>query len=76
MGRQVAITHDVYSIEQLATVSLDGHHKPPIVLTPELREELERRGGTAGYLTRETPPGLRVLAGFDAVILSTDNQMI
>jgi hypothetical protein len=65
-----------FSISQTQTISFDGVRPPNIELTDDLRAALDARGGTAGFVAGEPPPGLEVPDIFDALILSTDNEMI
>lgn len=78
MGHLLTTTHDLhpYCIDQLATVALGAGHRPIIPLTAELTRTLDERGGTAGFTTDDPPPGLPVLPGYDALILSTDNAIV
>ncbi len=65
-----------FSICQTQTVSFDGVHPPNIELTGDLRAALDARGGAAGFIASDPPPGLEVPEYVDALILSTDNEMI
>lgn len=65
-----------FAIDQTQTVSFDGVRPPNIELTDELRAALGMRGGTAGLIASDPPPGLEAPDHFDALILSTDNEMI
>ena len=65
-----------FAIDQTQTVSFDGVRPPNIELTDELRAALEMRGGTAGFIGSDPPPGLEAPDHFDALILSTDNEMV
>ena len=75
MGSVLAAKAEAFCIDQLATVSLGGDDTPAYALTPELAASLAPFDGTAGFLVEETPPGMRVITGFDAAILSTDNAV-
>lgn len=78
MGHLLTANHgiDPYCIDQLATVALAPGHQPDIPLTPELTRTLDERGGTAGFTADDPPPGLPVIPGYHAFILSTDNTMV
>jgi hypothetical protein len=65
-----------FSIDQTDTVSFDGVRRPNIELTDELRATLDALGGTAGFVSSDPPPRLEVPEHHDALILSTDNEMI
>jgi hypothetical protein len=65
-----------FSIDQTKTISFAPGHQPCIELTDELRRELAARGGTSGFVAADPPPGLEVPDHCDALILSTDNEMI
>lgn len=64
-----------YSIDQTATVSFASGHPPNIELNDDLRRTLDGLGGTAGFVAADPPPGLEVPDYYDALILSTDNDM-
>lgn len=65
-----------FSIDQTATIAFAPGHKANIELTDDLRAAVEARGGTAGFIAGDPPPGLEVPHYFDALILSTDNVMV
>jgi hypothetical protein len=65
-----------FAIDQTATISFAPGHAPNIELTDDLRTALETRGGTAGFLAGDSPEDLAVPDHFDALILSTDNEMV
>jgi hypothetical protein len=65
-----------FSIDQTATIAFAPGHKANIELTDDLRATVEARGGTAGFIAGDAPPGLEVPDYFDAMILSTDNEMV
>ena len=65
-----------FSIDQTATISFAPGHRANIELTDDLRATLDDRGGTAGFLAGDHPRGLEVPDHFDALILSTDNEMV
>ena len=65
-----------FSIDQTETVSFGGKRRPNIELTDELRATLDALGGTAGFIAGDEPPGLLVPDHHDALILSTDNDMV
>jgi hypothetical protein len=65
-----------FSIDQTSTISFASAHAPNIELTDDLRSALDARGGTAGFLAGNPPTGLEVPDHFDALILSTDNEMV
>jgi len=76
MGVHVAERARAYSIDQLGTVSLGPENPPAFELTPELIEQLDALGGTAGFTRDEPVDGMTVVDGYDAVILSTDNDVL
>jgi hypothetical protein len=65
-----------FSIDQTSTISFAPGDRPNIELAPDLRAALDARGGTAGFIASDPPPGMEVPDHFDALILSTDNVMI
>jgi hypothetical protein len=65
-----------FAIDQTQTISFNFDGRSNIQLTDDLRAALDLRGGTAGFLASDPPPGLEVPDHFDALILSTDNEMI
>jgi hypothetical protein len=67
---------DQFSIDQTETISFTPGHRPYLELTDELRRELAVRGGTSGFVAADPPPGLVVPDHVDALILSTDNEMV
>jgi hypothetical protein len=66
---------EAFAIDQLATVSLAPDDTPIYPVTSELRAILDERGGTVGFLCDDPPAGFVVPAGWDALILSTDNAV-
>jgi hypothetical protein len=64
-----------FCIDQLPTVALAPQHRPDIELTSELTLTLAEHGGTAGFNRSTPPPGYWVPPYYDALILSTDNDM-
>lgn len=76
MGSLVAAQIATFCIDQIVTVSLAEGHMPAYPMTPALGELLDARGGTAGFLVDETPHGMRVIRGYDAALLSTDNAVL
>jgi hypothetical protein len=65
-----------FSIDQTSTISFVAGHQPNIELTDDLRATLDARGGTAGFIAGEPPAGWDVPDYCDALILSTDNEMV
>ena len=65
-----------FCISQTETVAFAPGHRPYIELNDALRHTLDGFGGTAGFVRSDPPPGLEVLDHFDALILSTDNEMV
>jgi hypothetical protein len=65
-----------FSIDQTATIPFAPGHGPNIELTDGLRATIDARGGTAGFIAGDAPPGLEVPDHFDALILSTGNEMV
>ncbi len=67
---------DHFSIDQTATISFAAGHRPNIELSDDLRDTLDARGGTAGFIDDDSASGLEVPDHYDALILSTDNEMV
>ena len=65
-----------FSIDQTATVSFAPSDRPNIELTDDLRAAIDARGGNAGFVAGGSTSGLEVPDHFDALILSTDNEMV
>jgi hypothetical protein len=66
-----------FAIDQTMTVSFDGVQRPNVELIDAWRAEVDGRGGTAGFVAGDVPDGLdHWLDIYDALILSTDNEMI
>jgi hypothetical protein len=65
-----------FCIDQISTVAFADGGRPNIQLTEEWCLTLESFGGTAGFTADDPPTGLEVPAHFDALILSTDNEMV
>jgi hypothetical protein len=66
-----------FAIDQTLTIAFAPGQPPCIELTDAWRAELDVRGGTAGFVTDDSPEGLDMwLELFDGLILSTDNEMI
>ena len=65
-----------FSIDQTATISFAPGDRPNIELTDDLRAEIDARGGTAGFIDDDSASGLEVPDHYDALILSTDNEMV
>lgn len=67
---------DPFCIDQLQTVSLGPGHRPATEITPDLAGVLDAVGGTAGFLKDDPPRGYWVPDWVDAVLLSTDNDVL
>jgi hypothetical protein len=65
-----------FAIDQTQTISFTPGDRPNVELTAEWRAQLELRGGTAGFVAIDAPEGLDVPDHCDALILSTDNEMV
>lgn len=65
-----------FAIDQTQTISFNPGDRPNIELTDDLRATLNAQRGTAGFIASHPPPGLEVPDIFDALILSTDNEMV
>jgi hypothetical protein len=65
-----------FVIDQIRSVRFDvGQPESTSDLAKRFRNELERRGGTAGFLREEAPPSLQSMAGVDAYLLSLFNDL-
>lgn len=64
-----------FCIDQLPTVALAPERRPQVEVTSELTTTLVEYGGTAGFHRSNPPPGYWVPPYYDALILSTDNEM-
>jgi hypothetical protein len=66
---------DPFTINQNATVEFPGMSQSNTKLVEEFRNELEKRGGTAGFLREEAPYPFHLRDDADAFIVSTENKL-